>query len=576
MSDLIEIGFELLHYVVTDKIGEGGMGEVYKGWDKLLKRPVAIKVMRPIADEGVEATKRFLSEARVLAQINHPCVTTIYEIQDHADLSFIVMEYLEGKSLKEYLGEDQPPISKVFDLYSQAAIGFSHIHEKGILHRDIKPANLFVTGDGQLKIIDFGISKWEKDPDGAETSAHHFMGSLLYSAPEIFLLTKPNISTEVYSLGISLVNSLLGFPLYDGDSSTEIISKIKYEEPDYPKVFVKNIPEPVLEFLQLTIEKDPRDRIANMQDFSESLQNLKQCLSQEFLSLSCDDLLQPDLDLANKGLKKEWKKDNNIFTMTLDSKGLKVNKKNKAAKSKVKSKKKNISQTTPSKKSRSKSKKSTTGAYLKGAGIGAAVLLFVLIGIGKRKNRVENIVESPVEQVSPKVDKVPSYDQEPKEIVVDASDLVIEEEKPPESKVSFKKPVIKEPVIKEPILEKVVQVEVENKEPEVKESQDPIKFSHPDLELLVATIENEGSASLIKIVKKSQKLYSEGRALNISIPHLEEKGFSNMLKKWKEGGDRKKIKRGLKYTNFLMASKISKAKEASSPNSQRVPAEEAP
>lgn len=327
MSDLIEIGTSLLHYVVTEKIGSGGMGEVYKGRDKLLKRDVAIKVIKPVEDQNLEFTKRFLSEARVLAQINHSSVTTIFEIQDAEDKSFIVMEYLKGMSLKDYIRKKNPSYKEILRLFKSAAEGFSHIHKKGILHRDIKPANLFVTEDGELKIIDFGIAKWADDKDGVETSMHHFIGSLLYSAPEVFLLTRPNEASEVYSLGISLINSMLGHPLYDGDSSDEIVGKIKYEDPIFPETFQKNIPEPFLEFIMLTIEKDARDRIPSMEEFSENIDRLSYVLSDEFLALPCDSLMDDNLSLKNKGLKKEFKKDGNIFTMTLDKGDLKVDKK---------------------------------------------------------------------------------------------------------------------------------------------------------------------------------------------------------------------------------------------------------
>jgi serine/threonine protein kinase len=354
MGDILKIGTELLHYTVTEKVGSGGMGEVYRGHDKILKRDVAIKVIKPIEGYSDEYIKRFLSEARVLAQINHTSVTTIYEIQDDQEKSFIVMEFLKGKSLKEYINSVKPSIKEIFRLFREAAIGFSYIHQKNILHRDIKPSNLFVTDEGELKIIDFGIAKWANDVDGVETSKHQYIGSLIYSPPEVFLFTKPNETSEVYSLGISLINSLIGRALYDGDSPEAILSKIKYDDPVFPENFKKNIPEPFLDFILMTIEKDPRDRIPTMQDFVENLDRLADVLSTEFFNLSYDTLLSPDLDLKNKGLKKDYKKDGNIFTMTLDKGSLRVDQNkvpNNVVPNKIVHKKKKVAKKVSTKKS---------------------------------------------------------------------------------------------------------------------------------------------------------------------------------------------------------------------------------
>lgn len=192
------------HFVIEKLIGSGGMADIYKAFDKKLNRYVAIKVIKS-EQAGDESIRRFVSEARILAQLNHPNITQIYEIFKKDRHYYIVMEYLDGQDLKTYIKTNEVLLKDLVTMFQSLAEAFIEVHEKGILHRDIKPSNLFITNRGMLKIIDFGISKWDADPNNVKTQKNFFIGSLQYTAPEVFADGKQSIASDIYALGLSLL-----------------------------------------------------------------------------------------------------------------------------------------------------------------------------------------------------------------------------------------------------------------------------------------------------------------------------------------------------------------------------------
>jgi len=152
-------GALISHYRIIEKIGEGGMGLVYKAQDTRLDRTIALKFLAPELTRDKEAKKRFIQEARAAAALNHPQICTVHEVDEAEGLTFIAMECIDGQSLKEALSSGPIRIDKAVDIVLQVAQGLEKAHKKGIVHRDIKPANIMITDEGQAKITDFGLAK---------------------------------------------------------------------------------------------------------------------------------------------------------------------------------------------------------------------------------------------------------------------------------------------------------------------------------------------------------------------------------------------------------------------------------
>src|SRR3972149_1514432 len=155
----MQAGHTILHYRIVEKIGQGGMGEVYKAEDLKLGRQVAVKVLPPSATEDKKAKRRLLQEARAASALNHPNIVTIYSIEESDGVDFIVMEYVEGETLESIIEGGPVEISRLLDLGSQSADALYAAHSAGLIHRDIKPSNILVTPRGQAKILDFGLAK---------------------------------------------------------------------------------------------------------------------------------------------------------------------------------------------------------------------------------------------------------------------------------------------------------------------------------------------------------------------------------------------------------------------------------
>jgi serine/threonine protein kinase len=328
IKDRLLPGQKILHYVITEKIGKGGMGEVYKAFDGKLNRSVALKVLNlPNEIDQVEWAKRFLSEARILAKLNHPCFPTVFEIEEEPGFSFFAMEYLEGYTLKDFAMESNFSFDKLIRIIKDVALGLNYLHEQAIYHRDVKPSNLFITNTNELKILDLGIAKWHANPEEQETQVYQILGSLMYCPPEILDFQKFTVRSEIYSMVLTMVNIILGAPLYDGNSNEEIIKNVRFKHAIFPEPINRNLPSPLRDFLIRSLEKDPRDRYEGMHEVISVLDSLLEVLSKEFLSLPVYKIRDEKLHIDNKFLRKDYKKDHNIYTLTLFTGAPKLDKK---------------------------------------------------------------------------------------------------------------------------------------------------------------------------------------------------------------------------------------------------------
>jgi len=224
------IGTQIAHYLIEEKIGEGGMGIVYKAEDTKLKRPVALKFLKPEALRNEKEKARFFREAQAAAALDHPNICTIYEIQEIAGQIFIAMAYIEGKNLDEIIEQNPLKLEQALDIAIQVAEGLKEAHEKGIIHRDIKSANIMVTPKGQVKIMDFGLAKLKGKTEKI-TKNGMALGTLAYMSPEQTRGKKVDHRTDIWSLGIVLYEMITGGLPFAGEYESTVLHSILYDDP---------------------------------------------------------------------------------------------------------------------------------------------------------------------------------------------------------------------------------------------------------------------------------------------------------------------------------------------------------
>jgi len=268
------IGETILHYKILEKLGEGGMGEVYKAQDTKLDRFVALKFLPSQLTASEDDKARFIQEAKTASAMNHPNVCTIYSIEEYNNQLFIVMEYIEGTTLrdnKQVLSE-----KKILEIAAQAADGLGAAHEKGIVHRDIKPENIMIRKDGIVQIMDFGLAKLYSSGNVSRlTKAGTTMGTMGYMSPEQVQGQDVDHRTDIFSLGVVLYELVAGELPFKGMHETAIMYEIVNVDPP-PIVTLKEGIDPELDKLILEcLEKDKDERFQSAKELARSLRKLK-------------------------------------------------------------------------------------------------------------------------------------------------------------------------------------------------------------------------------------------------------------------------------------------------------------
>ncbi len=280
----LAVGSKLGPYEILGPIGAGGMGEVYRARDPRLGREVAVKILPASFSADPDRLRRFEQEARAAGVLNHPNITAVYDIGSADGAPYVVQELLEGESLRSVLAGSKLSPRKAVDYSLQIAHGLAAAHEKGIVHRDLKPENLFVTKDGRLKILDFGLAKLTHQEEGSQvtglptatagTEPGVVMGTLGYMSPEQVRGRPADARSDIFSFGAILYEMLSGRRAFHGDSAADTMSAILREDPPELSVTNQNISPGLERIVRHCLEKNPEQRFHSAHDLAFDLEAL--------------------------------------------------------------------------------------------------------------------------------------------------------------------------------------------------------------------------------------------------------------------------------------------------------------
>ncbi len=267
------IGKTLLHYHILEKLGQGGMGVVYKAQDNRLNRPVAIKFLPDFVKAEADEHQRFKLEAQAAAGLNHHNITTIYAIEETEDVTFIVMEYVEGHELRHFIRGGDLSVEEIIKIGIQMADGLLAAHEQGIIHRDIKSANVMLNNKGRVKIMDFGLAKVQGRTH--MTKVGTTLGTVAYMSPEQSRGETVDSRTDIWSLGVVLYELLAGKMPFRGDYEAAVMYAILNEQPTRLDSYRHDVPPELDQIILRALEKDVDKRYQNLSELLDDLYNLQ-------------------------------------------------------------------------------------------------------------------------------------------------------------------------------------------------------------------------------------------------------------------------------------------------------------
>ena len=278
------IGQALGHYRIEAKLGQGGMGVVYRAFDTHLERSVAIKILRTDAITSPDRKRRFLQEAKAASALNHPNIIHIYDISSSDGTDFIAMEFVSGKTLDQLIGRNGLPLRDTLNYSIQIADALARSHSAGIVHRDLKPANIIVAEDGRVKLLDFGLAKLtEPDVDSEaatatmaasgrlQTEEGSIVGTVAYMSPEQAEGRKVDARSDIFSFGSLLYEMVTGRRPFEGATRMSTLSAILEREPQPLGDLAPNLPADLEKIISRCLRKDRDRRAQNVADIMLAL-----------------------------------------------------------------------------------------------------------------------------------------------------------------------------------------------------------------------------------------------------------------------------------------------------------------
>ncbi len=289
----LEPGQTLAHYRLVEKIGEGGMGVVWKAEDPRLRRRVALKVLPPERVADPERRRRLVHEARAEAAVNHPNIATVHEVDEAEGVVFVAMECVEGKSLRNLLKQGPIPITEALRLATEVAEGLAAAHAASIVHRDLKPENVMVRLDGHVKVLDFGLAKVLQEQEDLSrsklskvetltdelTRQGRVLGTASYMSPEQALGRKVDLRTDIWSFGCMLHEMLAGRAPFQGESQMAVVAAILHNEPEPIAALRSDLPAGLMEIVARCLEKDPQRRYTDAANLLSALKTVRSQLT---------------------------------------------------------------------------------------------------------------------------------------------------------------------------------------------------------------------------------------------------------------------------------------------------------
>src|ERR1700722_19322879 len=271
------------HYRVLEKIGSGAMGEVFRARDERLGRDVALKLIRPASSNNSDHLRRFELEARAAAALNHPNIVAVYDVGFDDGSPYIVCELLQGKTLRKRLAEGALPVRLAIDYALQIVHGLAAAHDPRIVHRDLKPENLFVTTEGRIKILDFGVAKLQPSPEKSGRSVEELttvtksgvmVGTVAYMSPEQLRAKAVDHRSDIFSVGAILCEMLTGRRTFRGETEVDTITAVLLENPPEIDLEKASVPVSFQQIVRHCLEKEPENRFQSARDLGFALETL--------------------------------------------------------------------------------------------------------------------------------------------------------------------------------------------------------------------------------------------------------------------------------------------------------------
>ena len=295
------IGKTISHYKIIEKLGEGGMGVVFLADDLKLERQVAIKFLTQHLTKDKDNVERFEREAKAAASLNHPNIITIHEIAQEKDpakadeQTYIVMEYIEGESLRTRIDKGVSDLNEIIDITKQICKGLQEAHKTDIVHRDIKPENILIDGRDCVKILDFGLAKLKGVSKLTQEAST--LGTIHYMSPEQIQGKEVDHRSDIWSLGVVLYEMLTGKVPFTGEYEQAVTYSILNEEPNLGEAVLKSIPEALITLLEKSLRKDTSERIGKISEFKTELEEINGQLTYTGMKLS---------DMARRYMKPKY------------------------------------------------------------------------------------------------------------------------------------------------------------------------------------------------------------------------------------------------------------------------------